>query len=139
MYLIFLFFFSYFLLDFFILIFPSSFWGLGSNFFFLFFFLTSCFSFNIWRSSLPRSSWLGWRFFFVSLELSSLLSVVFFFGRGSTVVFFFFVFCFFACLLCFVFCLVFFVFFGIEVFFVYRTFSLSHLKQQSPKMDFHHF
>ena len=122
MYLIFLsFFFSCLLFDFLVLISPSSFWGLVSNifFFFLFFpFLTCCLSFNIWGSSFPNFFWMGCRIFFLSLELSSLLSVVFLFSRGSTVV----------VLFCFL----------IEVLIDHLTFSLSHLKQQSPNMDFHH-
>ena len=60
-------------------------------------FLTCCLSFNIWRSSFLRSSWLGCRIFFLSLELNSFLSVVSFFGLGSTVVIFFHFYLFFFC------------------------------------------
>ena len=74
-----------------------------------------------------RFSWLGCRIsFFLSFELSSLLTVVFFFDRGSRV------------------------FFVVFLFLEWRGFdcssyalslslslSLSHLKKQSPKMDFH--
>ena len=119
----FFFFFLCLLLDFLVLIFPSSFWGLVSNIFFL---SNLLLVFNIWRFSFLRSSWLGCCIFFSCLwswvlffplfpssagvalllylsiylpiyiwivlfwKLSSLLSVVFFFGRGSTVVSFFF-------------------------------------------------
>ena len=86
---LFVFFFSCLIIDFLVLILPSSFWNLVSNIFFFFFFLTCCLSFNIWRSSFLRSSWLGcYIFFFLSLELRFLLSVVSFFGWGCTVVVF---------------------------------------------------
>ena len=141
-YLIFLFFFfSCLFPDSFVLIFPSSFWGLVSNIFFL----TRCLSFIIWSSSFLCSSWLGCRILSWVLELSSFLSVVSFFGRGSTVFFFFL----FLKLIYLIFAVSFFgrgstvvlLFWGVlaevEVL-ILRSLSLFHQNQPSPKIDFHH-
>ena len=64
--------------------------------------------------------------FFLSLELISLFSIISFFGQGSTVVVFIYLF---------IYC---FLLFGVEVLIVHLMFSLSHLQQQSLKMDFHY-
>ena len=121
MYLIFRLFFSCLLLYFLVLIFPSSFWNLVLNIFFFFFpnlLLVFQYLFFFSLSLLVEMQ----QFFFLSLELSSLLFIVSFFGQGSTVSFF----CFFSFI------------FGVEFFIVHLTFSLSHLKQQSPKIAFYH-
>ena len=128
------FFLLFLLLDFLVLIFPFSFGGLMSNIFSFSFFLTCCLFFNIWPSSFLRSSWLGCRMFFwvfLSLESSSLFSVVSFFDRGSIVVFFF---------LFFFFYFLFLFFWGWSSGFCSSSsiLFLSNLKQQTPKIDFHH-